>query len=86
MSAPNHDIEPTAAFTPLLVGRADAAAMVAVSVATWDRMVSAGKTPAPVRPCGRPLWRIADLESWVGLGCPNRMTFENVCVSKENMQ
>ena len=32
----------------LLVDRKQAAAIVAISVATWDRMVAAGKTPAPI--------------------------------------
>lgn len=63
---------------PLLVGREAAAAMVAVSVATWDRQSAAGKTPAPVRLGGRVLWRTADLELWTQLGCPDRRAFSSL--------
>ena len=64
------------AVPPLLVGREDAAAAVGLSVATWDRLVAAGKTPAPVSLGGRVLFRVADLERWVGLGCPDRRAFD----------
>lgn len=37
------------AADPLLVTAKAAAAMISVSPATWHRMVSAGKTPAPIR-------------------------------------
>jgi len=49
---------------PLLVGREAAAALIAVSVATWDRQNAAGKTPAPVKVGSRVLWRTVDLELW----------------------
>ena len=49
----------------LMVDRRQAAAIAAVSVATWDRMNAAGKTPAPIhlsRGCVR--WRLDDLRLW----------------------
>ena len=61
----------------LLVDRKQAAKMAAVSLATWDRMTAAGKTPRPIRfshGCIR--WRVSDLEAWVNAGCPNRQTFD----------
>ena len=63
----------------LLVDRKQAAAIVAISVATWDRMVAAGKTPAPIylsRGCVR--WRLDDLRAWVCEGCPDRRNFESL--------
>ena len=63
----------------LLVDRKQAAAIAAISVATWDRMVVAGKTPAPIylsRGCVR--WRVDDLRTWVAEGCPNRRGFESL--------
>lgn len=69
---------------PLLVGRDDAAALVGVSVATWDRLTAAGKTPAPVKLGGRVLWRTSDLELWTDLGCPDRRTFSVIKDSNVN--
>ncbi len=61
----------------LLVDRKQAAAIAAISVATWDRMVSAGKTTAPIylsRGCVR--WRLDDLRAWITEGCPDRRSFD----------
>lgn len=69
---PRTSVSPAA---PLLVGRETAASLVALSVATWDRLTAAGKTPAPVKLGGRVLWRTSDLELWTNLGCPDRKTF-----------
>ncbi len=65
---------------PLLIGRQSAAEALGLSVASWDRAVAAGKTPAPLRLGGRLLFRWSDLEAWVGLGCPDRKTFEALTV------
>lgn len=53
-----------------------AAAICAISPATWFRLKAAGKTPAPVKLGGRVLYRLADLRLWVSLGCPPRKEFE----------
>jgi predicted DNA-binding transcriptional regulator AlpA len=66
--------EPTLA--PLLVDTDQAAAMCAVSPATWYRLKAGGKTPAPIRLGGRVLYRLTDLVLWVSLGCPGRKEFE----------
>ena len=60
----------------LLVGRIEAARLCAVSPASWDRLTSAGKTPRPLKLGGRVVWRRADLEVWIGHGCPCRQEFE----------
>lgn len=61
----------------LLVDGPTAAALCSISPATWARMVSAGKTPAPVRLSGGCVrYRRADLERWVAMGCPERKQFE----------
>ena len=61
---------------PALLRRIDAAAYCHRSTATWDRLVSAGKTPAPVKLGGAVLFRRTDLDKWVELGCPDRLAFE----------
>jgi hypothetical protein len=60
---------------PLLVETDQAAAMCGGSPATWFRLKSAGRTPAPVK-LGRVLYRVEDLKLWVALGCPPRKEFE----------
>jgi predicted DNA-binding transcriptional regulator AlpA len=69
---------PTAAAgePPLLVGADRAASMCGISPASWYRLKAAGKTPAPVKLGGRVLYRSADLQLWVALGCPPRKEFE----------
>lgn len=63
-------------LVPLMVDAKQAAAITSVSVATWHRMVSAGKTPAPVKlSAGCVRWRVADLEDWIEKGCPDRQTW-----------
>src|SRR5262245_54826392 len=64
------------AVEPLLVNTDQAAALCAISPASWFRLKSDGKTPAPVKLGGRTLYRLADLKLWVSLGCPDRKTFE----------
>ncbi len=76
------DSEFTASRLPtevLMVDLKQAAAIAAVSVATWDRMNAAGRTPQPIhlsRGCVR--WRLDDLRLWVAHGCPNRTTFSTL--------
>lgn len=68
---------PAVVAAPLLVSRFDAAALAGVAIATWDRLVAAGKTPAPVRVGGCVRFRRADVERWIALGCPDRAGFES---------
>jgi predicted DNA-binding transcriptional regulator AlpA len=65
-----------AALPPLLVRRREAARLCGLSPASWDRLVSAGLTPAPVRLGGAVLWSVEDLRAWVAAGCPDRRTWE----------
>ena len=67
---------PAAPIEPLLVDTEQAAAACGIGRATWFRLKSAGKTPAPVKLGGRVLYRLADLRLWVSLGCPPRREFE----------
>jgi predicted DNA-binding transcriptional regulator AlpA len=60
----------------LLVDTAQAATMIGVSVATWHRLRSAGKTPAPLHLAGSVRYRLEDLKLWVSLGCCDRKSFE----------
>jgi hypothetical protein len=70
------DREVAAAAPPLLVRRVEAARLAGVSVATWDRLDAAGRTPAAVRLGGAKLYRVEDLREWVSWGCPERGEFE----------
>ena len=59
-----------------LLRRREAAAACGLSVAAWDRLVSAGKTPAPLRLGGVIMWRVIELEAWTPAGCPPRAEWE----------
>ena len=79
VSAKTEDEPMAETLTPLMVDAADAARLIGVSKATWARMDSAGKTPAPVRlspGCVR--WRVFDLASWIDAGCPPRAEWQAV--------
>ena len=68
---------PSPPAQPLLVNARTAARLMDLSPATWHRLVSAGKTPAPVRLTpGTVRWRRSDLESWIAAGCPDRAEWE----------
>ena len=59
-----------------LLRRREAASACGVSAASWDRLVSAGKTPAPIRLGKRLVWRVAELAAWVEAGCPPRAEWD----------
>lgn len=59
----------------LLVAARDAAALCAVSVATWWRWHAAARCPAPVRVGATVRWRRDELADWIGCGCPDRQTW-----------
>lgn len=61
---------------PALLKRVDAARYCGRSTATWDRLVSAGRTPAPIKMGGAVLFKRTHLDLWIELGCPDRQTFE----------
>ncbi|WLD12822.1 helix-turn-helix transcriptional regulator [Planctellipticum variicoloris] len=69
---------PDAFVEPLLLDARDAATLCGLSPASWYRRVSAGHTPAPVRIGGAVRWRVDDLRRWIGLGCPDRATFQTL--------
>jgi predicted DNA-binding transcriptional regulator AlpA len=67
----------TPAVEPLLLPAPAAAVLCGVSEATWYRIMSANRCPAPVRlsrGCVR--WRAEELRRWVEAGCPDRRTWE----------
>jgi len=61
---------PTATETPLLVNKAGAARLCAISPRSIDRLVSAGKFPPATKLGGRSLWNPQHLATWVAKGCP----------------
>jgi predicted DNA-binding transcriptional regulator AlpA len=76
-AAGNRTATPPPAVEPLLLTADQAAALLGVSPATFYRMRSAGRTPAPLRlspGCVR--YSRETLVEWVRLGCPSRKEFE----------
>lgn len=67
----------------LLVGRVNAARLCGRSPATWDRLVSAGHTPRPIKLGSAVLFKRSDLEEWVRLNCPTREVFEALTVADQ---
>ncbi|MCA9026218.1 MAG: hypothetical protein KDA86_13500 [Planctomycetaceae bacterium] len=64
-------------LSPLMIDASEAARLIGVSKATWARMDSAGKVPAPVRlSAGCIRWRFAELSAWCAVGCPSRAEWE----------
>jgi predicted DNA-binding transcriptional regulator AlpA len=59
-----------------LLGRKESAVLCGTAVRTWDRLVSSGKTPRPIRLGGRPMWRRRVLLQWIEAGCPDRDRWE----------
>ena len=58
-----------------MVKRGRTAALFDQGVSTWDRLVAAGLTPAPVRLGGGLFWNRAELREWALHGCPDRATW-----------
>lgn len=61
---------------PELLNAAEAARLCGVAEASWYRLRSAGKTPAPVRLSGSVRWRRRELLAWFDAGCPDRKKWE----------
>lgn len=60
----------------MLMNVQDVARELRVSVRHVWGQLSRGALPVPLR-CGRAVrWRRSDIERWIGLGCPDRATFE----------
>jgi predicted DNA-binding transcriptional regulator AlpA len=76
--APRDGAAPDAApavLPPLLVRRREAARLCGLSPASWDRLTSAGRTPAPIRLGSAVLWSVEELRAWIAAGCPDRQTW-----------
>lgn len=55
----------------LILWKSDLCAMLAVSIRTLNRMLSAGEIPAPDRRLrGRPAWVAETIREWAARGCP----------------
>jgi excisionase family DNA binding protein len=53
-----------------LVAVGEVARRLSISIRQTWKLVAAGKLPAPIR-LGRSVrWRAAELDSWIGAGCP----------------
>lgn len=67
----------------LLVTATEAARMCSMHVNTWHRWMREGRCPAPMHQgrrsngtVSRSLFAVEDLRAWVGMGMPDRATFE----------
>jgi predicted DNA-binding transcriptional regulator AlpA len=52
--------------------------MLSLSKRQIFRLKSSGKIPAVVRIGGSVRWKQTDIQKWIGLGCPDRKTFETI--------
>jgi predicted DNA-binding transcriptional regulator AlpA len=59
-----------------MVPAPEAARLCGISEASWYRLKSAGKLPAPVKLGGRVLWRVEELRRWSAAGCPDLRTWQ----------
>lgn len=50
------------------------------TVRTWD---AAGKLPAPVRICGRVLWRVDEIRAWLTAGAPDRDAWAAITAARK---
>jgi predicted DNA-binding transcriptional regulator AlpA len=71
----NPDDEPETKPFPLAVNARTAARMMGLSVASWYRHCSAGRTPKPVKIGKSSRWRVDELRAWIEAGCPNLSEF-----------
>ncbi len=61
---------------PLLISADELARLLRRSRRTIGRLKAAGKLPKPVRSGGGVLWRRAEIDEWVRVGCPDRRVWE----------
>lgn len=67
------DRRPQIVVTPLLVDAPTAARILGIGHRTFERLVSTGRVPRPLRLGRRRLWRLQpDLAEWVSDGCNNQ--------------
>lgn len=71
-------VPPAESIERVTVGRENAARLVSVSVTTWDRLSSAGKTPKPIMIGCRRVWSVAEIREWIAAGAPDRKTWEAI--------
>ena len=61
---------------PQLLNAKEFAAMLHVSQRHLWRLKAAGKLPKPVKVGECVRWLLADIETWLDLGCPSQKQFE----------
>jgi hypothetical protein len=51
-----------------------------ISRSQWYRLYDSGRTPLPAARLGtrKPVYRVAELESWLAAGCPDRETWQRM--------
>jgi len=62
---------------PVMMTARELATLLRVSARQIWRMLSAGRLPQPVRLGGVVRWRVAEVEKWIGEGCPPPQAREN---------
>ena len=71
---------------PLLVDVKRLAKMLSCSVRSVWRLNASGKTPSPVRVGRSVRWSMDTIRTWIGMGCPDRATFETRLRGKQGGQ
>ena len=68
---PNNQDRPLATGKPWLV--------CGISRAQWFKLAARGKTPLPIRlGIRRPVYLLAELESWLAAGAPDRLAWQEM--------
>ena len=62
----------------LLIDIGQLAVLLRRSVASLERDQAAERLPAPVYVGGSRRWRRAEIEAWVGAGCPDRARWDEL--------
>lgn len=70
---PKKDIPDVHGFPAIMLDSIQAAQLLGVARSTFWKLYSQGLVPEPVRLSDRVVrWRKAEMEAWVGAGCPPR--------------
>jgi predicted DNA-binding transcriptional regulator AlpA len=60
---------------PLLIGRAEFAKLLGLSLKSFSDLAAADRLPAPIRLTSRPQWALQEIREWVVQGCPAAETW-----------
>jgi hypothetical protein len=83
VAATKHAVDRRQSILPAGLRGPEAAHYCGLSLASWKRATSAGRTPAPIRLNGCVLWHRETLDLWLRLGAPPRDEFEAMIATEK---